>query len=138
MPYRSWREQSRHHDADSSRLCVGCVLLCLQHRRAVSTEEGEQFAKEHGLIFLETSARTAHNVEEVRWHALRCLQLILAGVQLRDTAACNRKQSSDVVSPPIEHFPSNKVVSEAVWRLHIVCSVHSLCGPRSLCWTSSC
>lgn len=38
----------------------------LQHRRAVSTEEGEQFAKEHGLIFLETSARTAHNVEEVR------------------------------------------------------------------------
>lgn len=37
----------------------------LQERRAVSTEEGEQFAKEHGLIFLETSARTAHNVEEV-------------------------------------------------------------------------
>ncbi len=30
----------------------------------MSTEEGEQFAKEHGLIFLETSARTAHNVEE--------------------------------------------------------------------------
>jgi Ras-related protein Rab-2A len=31
----------------------------------VSVEEGEQFAKEHGLIFLETSARTAANVEEV-------------------------------------------------------------------------
>jgi GTPase SAR1 family protein len=39
-------------------------VTCLQHRRAVATEEGEQFAKEHGLIFLETSARTAHNVEE--------------------------------------------------------------------------
>ncbi len=37
----------------------------LQHRRAVTTEEGEQFAKEHGLVFLETSAKTAHNVEEV-------------------------------------------------------------------------
>jgi Ras-related protein Rab-2A len=36
----------------------------LTHRRAVTTEEGEQFAKEHGLIFLETSARTAHNVED--------------------------------------------------------------------------
>ena len=36
-----------------------------QHRRAVTTEEGEQFAKEHGLVFLETSAKTAHNVEEV-------------------------------------------------------------------------
>lgn len=40
-------------------------ILCPQHRRAVTTEEGEQFAKEHGLIFLETSARTAHNVEDV-------------------------------------------------------------------------
>eukprot|EP00983_Pelagomonas_calceolata_P090112 1157380-Pelagomonas_calceolata.AAC.13 len=37
----------------------------LQHRRAVTTEEGEAFAREHGLIFLETSARTAHNVEDV-------------------------------------------------------------------------
>lgn len=36
----------------------------MQHRRAVSTEEGEAFAKEHGLIFLETSAKTAMNVEE--------------------------------------------------------------------------
>ena len=36
----------------------------LQHGRAVSTEEGEQFAKEHGLVFLETSAKTAHNVED--------------------------------------------------------------------------
>ena len=35
-----------------------------QHRRAVSREEGEQFAKEHGLVFLETSAKTALNVEE--------------------------------------------------------------------------
>jgi Ras-related protein Rab-2A len=36
----------------------------LEHRRAVSIEEGQQFAQEHGLIFLETSAKTAANVEE--------------------------------------------------------------------------
>ncbi len=41
-----------------------------QHRRAVTTEEGEQFAKEHGLVFLETSAKTAHNVEEARLPAV--------------------------------------------------------------------
>ena len=37
----------------------------LAHRRAVSTEEGEQFAKENGLVFMETSAKTALNVEDV-------------------------------------------------------------------------
>jgi Ras-related protein Rab-2A len=37
----------------------------LSHRRAVSKEEGEQFAKENGLLFMEASAKTAQNVEEV-------------------------------------------------------------------------
>ena len=36
----------------------------LDQRRQVSTEEGERFAKENGLIFMETSAKTAFNVEE--------------------------------------------------------------------------
>lgn len=31
---------------------------------AVTVEEGEQFAKEHNLIFIETSAKTASNIEE--------------------------------------------------------------------------
>jgi hypothetical protein len=30
----------------------------------VTYEEGEAFAKENGLMFLETSAKTAYNVEE--------------------------------------------------------------------------
>ena len=33
-------------------------------RREVSTAEGEEFAKKHNLLFLETSAKTAMNVEE--------------------------------------------------------------------------
>ena len=36
----------------------------LEHRRAVSTEEGKAFADKHGLIFMETSAKTAYNVEQ--------------------------------------------------------------------------
>lgn len=34
-------------------------------RRVVSYEEGEKFARENSMIFLETSAKTALNVEEV-------------------------------------------------------------------------
>ncbi|CAO2186741.1 unnamed protein product [Urochloa humidicola] len=36
----------------------------LSDRRAVSHEEGESFAEKHGLLFMEASAKTAHNVEE--------------------------------------------------------------------------
>ena len=36
----------------------------MNRRRQVTYEEGESFAKENGLMFLETSARTAYNVEE--------------------------------------------------------------------------
>lgn len=36
----------------------------LESRREVRKEEGEAFAREHGLIFMETSAKTATNVEE--------------------------------------------------------------------------
>lgn len=62
----SWLEDARQHaNANMSIMLIGnkCDLA---HRRAVSTEEGEQFAKEHGLIFMEASAKTAQNVEEVR------------------------------------------------------------------------
>lgn len=36
----------------------------LESRRDVKKEEGQAFAREHGLIFMETSAKTAANVEE--------------------------------------------------------------------------
>jgi len=36
----------------------------LEHRRQVSTEEGEAFAKKHHLMFLETSAKANTNVEQ--------------------------------------------------------------------------
>jgi hypothetical protein len=40
----------------------------LEQRRAVSTKEGELFAQENGLVFMETSAKTAANVEAVCQH----------------------------------------------------------------------
>lgn len=41
-----------------------CVNSDLESRREVKQEEGAAFAREHGLVFMETSAKTAANVEE--------------------------------------------------------------------------
>ena len=48
------------------KVCVVHLLGCsdLEARRDVKKEEGEAFAREHGLVFMETSAKTAANVEE--------------------------------------------------------------------------
>jgi hypothetical protein len=43
---------------------IKSYLSDLEGRREVKREEGEAFAREHGLIFMETSAKTAANVEE--------------------------------------------------------------------------
>jgi Ras-related protein Rab-2A len=36
----------------------------LESQRIIKKEEGEAFAREHGLLFMETSAKTSFNVEE--------------------------------------------------------------------------
>ena len=61
----SWLEDARQHANPNMTIMLIGNKCDLAHRRAVSKEEGEQFAKENGLLFLEASARTAQNVEEV-------------------------------------------------------------------------
>ncbi|XP_058745572.1 ras-related protein RABB1c-like [Vicia villosa] len=60
----TWLEDARQH-ASSSMIIMLIGNKCdLSKKRAVSTEEGEKFAKENGLIFMEVSAKSAENVEE--------------------------------------------------------------------------
>ena len=63
----SWLEDMRDQADGSNNITIMLVgnKTDLDHRRVVSTEEGEQFAKENGLAFIETSARTRHNVDQV-------------------------------------------------------------------------
>jgi GTPase SAR1 family protein len=72
----SWLEDARQHaNANMTVMLIG-NKCDLSHRRAVSYEEGEQFAKEHGLVFMEASAKTAQNVEEVNFfRPTNCLLL---------------------------------------------------------------
>ncbi|KAL5216492.1 hypothetical protein ABZP36_007893 [Zizania latifolia] len=60
----SWLEDARQHATANMAIMLIGNKCDLSHRRAVSYEEGEQFAKEHGLMFMEASAKTAQNVEE--------------------------------------------------------------------------
>jgi len=59
-----WLEDARQHSNSNMTIMLIGNKSDLEHKRAVSHEEGEQFAKENGLIFIETSAKTAANVEE--------------------------------------------------------------------------
>ncbi|XP_028785473.1 ras-related protein Rab-2-B-like [Neltuma alba] len=59
-----WLKELREHaDSDVTIVLVG-NKCDLNGKREVSTEEGEQFAKENGLIFLEASAEMGLNVKE--------------------------------------------------------------------------
>jgi Ras-related protein Rab-2A len=54
----------------------------LEDERAISVEEGQHFADQHGLLFIETSAKTSVNVEEVRRALLLNALIILSAVRL--------------------------------------------------------
>ena len=80
----SWLEDARQHANSNMTIMLIGNKCDLAHRRAVSTEEGEQFAKENGLVFMETSAKTAHNVEDVRVLLCKCavLSIVVCASQL--------------------------------------------------------
>jgi Ras-related protein Rab-2A len=63
-----WLEEARQNANQSMVIMLIGNKSDLDHRRQVSRDEGEKFAKEHGLVFLETSAKTAANVEEAFIH----------------------------------------------------------------------
>merc|ERR1712054_538829 len=60
----TWLDDARHHSNNNMTIMLIGNKSDLEHRRAVTFEEGQQFANQHGLIFLETSAKTARNVED--------------------------------------------------------------------------
>lgn len=60
----SWLEDARQHSNQNMAIMLIGNKSDLEHRRAVSREEGQAFADENNLVFMETSAKTADNVEE--------------------------------------------------------------------------
>ena len=59
----TWLEDARQHSSTNMVIMLIGNKCDLEDIRAVTKEEGEAFAREHGLVFMETSAKTAANVE---------------------------------------------------------------------------
>ena len=60
----TWLEDARQHSNSNMVIMLIGNKSDLEAQRDVKREEGETFAREHGLTFMETSSKTAANIEE--------------------------------------------------------------------------
>ena len=66
MHVSQWLTDAKTHGSSDMTVMLVGNKCDLEHLRQVSTEEGQKFAQENGLLFIETSAKTSKNVEEVK------------------------------------------------------------------------
>jgi len=64
MHVSQWLQDAKVHGSSDMTVILVGNKCDLEHLRQVSTEEGTKCAKENGLLFIETSAKTSRNVEE--------------------------------------------------------------------------
>lgn len=82
-----WMEEAKGHVAPRSIIFILVGQKSdLENERMVSHEEGEQFAKKHGIPFIETSAKTGYNVEEAFHSLTECIyrELQSGSIQAED------------------------------------------------------
>eukprot|EP01113_Clastostelium_recurvatum_P042628 TRINITY_DN691_c0_g1_i1.p1 TRINITY_DN691_c0_g1~~TRINITY_DN691_c0_g1_i1.p1 ORF type:complete len:231 (+),score=40.09 TRINITY_DN691_c0_g1_i1:52-693(+) len=59
-----WLEDARAHASNTMTIVLVGNKSDMEHRRQVPKEEGQKFATDNNLLFVETSAKTAANVED--------------------------------------------------------------------------
>ncbi|GAV82138.1 Ras domain-containing protein [Cephalotus follicularis] len=62
---RKWVQELQRQGNPNLIMFLAANKADLEEKRKVAIEDGEQYAKENGLFFLETSAKTAQNVNEL-------------------------------------------------------------------------
>ncbi|VDQ05621.1 unnamed protein product [Trichobilharzia regenti] len=60
----SWLQDAQQHASPNMVITLVGNKFDLDAKREVKQEEGESFAREHKLLFIETSAKTGANVEQ--------------------------------------------------------------------------
>jgi len=88
-----WLEEAKQHAHPNMVILLIGNKNDLEHRRAVSTEEGKAFADANGLLFLETSAKTAYNVEQA---FLKTAESIYAKIQSGEIDVSNESHGIKV------------------------------------------
>ena len=79
-----WLEEAQHHIEPHKAVYLIVGHKCdMDEARAVTTREGQQFADFHGLKFMETSAKSGHNVEEAFLTLTRDIHALLEQGQIR-------------------------------------------------------
>ena len=68
-----WLEEVKSNSSKQITIILIGNKKDLEDKRQVSYEEGEALAKENGLMFLETSAKTAYNVVEAFNISAQCI-----------------------------------------------------------------
>lgn len=59
-----WLEEAKQNSNPNLVIMLIANKKDLEHKRAVSYSEGEAYANQHGLLFMEASAKLGDNVEE--------------------------------------------------------------------------
>lgn len=87
-----WLKELRDHADSNIAIMLVANKLDQRHLRAIPTEEGQNFAQENGLGFIETSALDASNVEAAFQNILTDIYRIVSNKALESSA-------HDMISP---------------------------------------
>ena len=95
-----WLTEARENASENMVIMLIGNKVDLDHKRAVTYQDGSDFATKNNLIFLETSAKTAANVEEAFVQtAQKIYQNILDGVYELDNEASGIKVGVTAQAP---------------------------------------
>ena len=94
-----WLEEVRNNSSKTITVILIGNKKDLEDKRQVSYEEGEAFAKENGLMFLETSAKTAYNVVESFNLSAECILNNIQKNGIDPTVNSNVKLNNNNISP---------------------------------------
>jgi len=104
-----WLDDCRQYAHEHLSVVVIGNKCDLEHERQVSRVEGESFAQDNGLFFLETSAKTAYNVEEA---FVSVAKLIYDKVQRGLINTTNERYGVKLLPPANGHNYTHREVDE--------------------------